>query len=162
MEKIRATRPERTYETGQATSWLRRVALAATVVLTAFLLARFPYLPETIPTHFSLTGQADDWGPRWMLFPLIAVFGGLAIAVAWISKRPQFFNYPMGITESNAQSAYREGERMMVWTEVALVMLYAGVAASTIGWNGTIFVAMGIVGMLGAVVGGLVRLLAVD
>ena len=141
---------------------MRRVALAAAGVLTAFLLARFPYLPETIPTHFSFTGEPDDWGPRWMLFPLIVVFGGLAIAVAWLSKRPQFFNYPMEITDSNAQSAYREGERMMVWTEVALVVLYAGASASTIGWNGTAFVAVGIVGVLGAVIGGSVRLLAVD
>ena len=91
-----------------------------------------------------------------MLFPLIAVFTGLVLVVAWISTRPQIFNYPMGITESNAQSAYREGERMMVWTQVALVVLYAGAAASTIGWDGGILVAAGLVGMLGAVIAGLV------
>ena len=162
MATIRAKRPGKTFETGPVTLWMRRMASAATVALTLFLLARVPPLPESLPTPFSLSGDADDWGPRWMLFPLVAVFTGLVLVVAWISTRPQIFNYPMGITESNAQSAYREGERMMVWTQVALVVLYAGAAASTIGWDGAILVAAGLVGMLGAVIAGLVRLLSVS
>lgn len=158
----RAKRPERTYETGPVTLWLRRVAVVATVALTVVLLARYPYLPETIPTHFSFTGEADDWGPRWMLFPLITVFTVLVFVTAWISTRPQIFNYPMGITEANAQSAYREGERMMVWTAISIVPLYAGAAVSTFGGPGGFAIAAGLVCMLGAVIAGLVRLLAVQ
>lgn len=154
------TRPPKTYETGPVTVWLRRIAVFASIVLTAVVLARFPGLPETIPTHFSWSGDADEWGPRWMVFPLIAIFVGLAWATAWISTRPQVFNYPMEITESNAQSAYREGERMMVWTSLSIVVLYAGAAAATFGRNAWLLLVVGLGGMLAAVIAGIVRLVA--
>jgi hypothetical protein len=33
----------------------------------------YPRLPERIPTHFGVSGEADKWGGRWMIFltPLI-------------------------------------------------------------------------------------------
>jgi len=48
----------------------------------------FPFLPETIPTHFGLGGQPDAWSDKWalaglgtfFLLPLVslAVFGFLS------------------------------------------------------------------------------------
>ncbi len=39
----------------------------------------YPRLPEQVPIHFGLTGDADRWGARWMIFllPLLstAIFG---------------------------------------------------------------------------------------
>jgi uncharacterized membrane protein len=38
-------------------------------------LSVYPRLPEKVPVHFGVTGEADRWGGRWMIFlmPLIGV-----------------------------------------------------------------------------------------
>jgi len=45
-------------------------------------LASYPNLPETIPVHFGLSGEADGWGSRWMIF-LMPVIATLIVAVDW-------------------------------------------------------------------------------
>jgi len=37
-------------------------------------LSVYPRLPERVPVHFGLTGKADRWGGRWMIFliPLVS------------------------------------------------------------------------------------------
>src|SRR5690606_4775678 len=42
--------------------WLGPVLLAAMVV---FALAVYPSLPEQVPTHWGLSGEPDDWMPKW-------------------------------------------------------------------------------------------------
>jgi uncharacterized membrane protein len=42
--------------------WLGPVLLAAMAV---FALAVYPSLPERVPTHWGLSGEADDWLPKW-------------------------------------------------------------------------------------------------
>lgn len=97
-----------------------------------------------------------------MIFPLIAVFVGLVLLCTWLSTKPQIFNYPMKITEANAQAAYREGERMMVWVSISMVVLYAGAAVSTFEWNGNAFLVVGLVGLVGSSLAGIVRLTGVQ
>ncbi len=45
-------------------------------------LASYPKLTETIPVHFGLSGEADGWGGRWMIF-LMPVIATLIAAVDW-------------------------------------------------------------------------------
>jgi len=42
--------------------WIGPVIIAAMFVAAAIA---FSWLPEQIPTHWGLTGQADAWSPRW-------------------------------------------------------------------------------------------------
>ena len=48
----------------------------------------YPRLPESIPVHFGLKGQADGWGARWTIF-LLPVIATLIFALdMWIFTRP--------------------------------------------------------------------------
>jgi hypothetical protein len=51
-------------------------SLAIVVLIMAWWVAIsvYPRLPEKVPVHFGLTGEADRWGGRWMIFmmPLIS------------------------------------------------------------------------------------------
>ncbi|WP_136033251.1 DUF1648 domain-containing protein [Microbacterium sp. PF5] len=151
-------RPSRTYETGAITVWMRRITVVLTIVLTVLFLVRFPTLPETIPTHFSLTGEADGWGPRWMLFTLVVPLAALVLGMVWISARPQTFNYPLVVTDMNAQAVYREGERIVVWITLSVLLLYVGIAIATFGWNGSPLVGGGALGVLVSLGVGIIRL----
>ncbi|HEY8470372.1 MAG TPA: SdpI family protein [Longimicrobiales bacterium] len=42
--------------------WLGPVVVAA---MLAFALAVYPSLPERVPTHWGLSGEPDDWMPKW-------------------------------------------------------------------------------------------------
>ena len=49
-------------------------------------LSVYPRLPERVPVHFGLTGEADRWGGRWMIF-LIPLVGTVIFALDyWIFK----------------------------------------------------------------------------
>lgn len=45
-------------------------------------LASYPRLPERIPVHFGLSGEADGWGGRWMIFLMPSV-ATLIVALDW-------------------------------------------------------------------------------
>jgi uncharacterized membrane protein len=50
-------------------------SLAIVVLILGWWIAfgNYPQLPETIPAHFGLSGEADGWGRRWMIFLLPAI-----------------------------------------------------------------------------------------
>jgi uncharacterized membrane protein len=47
-------------------------SLAIIILIVGWWVAfgSYPRLPETIPVHFGLRGEADGWGRRWMIFLL--------------------------------------------------------------------------------------------
>lgn len=47
----------------------------------------YPRLPDKIPVHFGITGQADGWGGRWMIFLLPVIGAVIFIFNFWL------FNY---------------------------------------------------------------------
>lgn len=77
----------------RVTLLLRRVTMLATVALTATVLAFFASLPETIPTHFTLLGEPNAYGPRETVLLLAVILGGLLAGMGWLSRKPHVFNY---------------------------------------------------------------------
>ena len=148
----------RTFATEPAVSWIRRVTIIATGLLSVALLAGYPQLPDSMPTHFDLLGNADGYGPKWTMLVLVGLLSVLIFATAWLSARPQTFNYPIMITDENAQIVYREGERMMVWIAAALLLFYLGTAVSTIGGVGSPFFLVGVIGLALSVIRGIRRI----
>jgi uncharacterized membrane protein len=140
-------RPARTYATGPATRGIRILALVAVAAITAWLVLRYPAMPETIPTHFDLSGEADDFGSRANVLVLAGVMVVLAALLAWLSTKPRHLNYLAHVTDENAQRVYREGERLLVWLLVALVLLYLGTVLSMLGERGAALVVVGLLAM---------------
>lgn len=152
-------RPPRSYETGAVTKMIRiaAVALTAASIITALVL--FPSLPETIPTHFGPSGEADGWGPRGTIFGLLAISAVVVGGMTVLSRYPRTFNYLQVITEANAQQAYREGERTIVWTTASCALLFASITfASVFQVNLGLWFLPGALGVLASCVIGIVRM----
>lgn len=64
--------------------WLGPVVLAAMVV---FALAVYPALPERVPTHWGVGGEADDWMPKWPGAFLPALLGAAVWALLLVLRR---------------------------------------------------------------------------
>lgn len=151
-------RPARTFATGPVTKGLRLLALVASLAITAWLLVRYPSLPDVVATHFDAGGHADDWGPRWSILVLAGLMLLLSLGIAALSTRPRSLNYPTEITASNAQAVYREGERLLVWTLLGLQVIYLGVAWSVLETGGGPIAVVGLVVLTAALIIGIIRM----
>ncbi len=61
-------------------------SLSAVVLILGWWVALsvYPRLPESIPVHFGVSGEANRWGGRWMIF-LMPIVGAAVLALDyWI------------------------------------------------------------------------------
>jgi uncharacterized protein DUF1648 len=61
-------------------------ALSVVVLILGWALALsvYPRLPERVPVHFGLRGEADRWGGRWMIFLIPIVSTSIVALDYWI------------------------------------------------------------------------------
>ena len=155
-------RPAPDYVTGAVTRGLRVASLLGIAVLTAYLLVRYPLLPEVVPTHFDFGGQPDDFGSRTSVLWLAGIMLGMGALIAWLSTKPNVLNYPGDITEANAQRLYREGERVMVWVLAGVAVVYLGIVLLYFAATGSAVIVVGLVVLLGSTLAGMVRMVLAE
>lgn len=152
-------RPAADYERGRVTAALRVLGPATAAIGVAIIVVGYGGLPATVPTHFGIAGEADDFGPRWSVLVLAGIWIVVQGGVALLAANPRAFNYPMPVTPANAQRLYREGERMMVWLGVAVAATFAGITLSIVGAPGGALTVLGVAATFAAMVVGIVRCL---
>ncbi|WP_185994280.1 DUF1648 domain-containing protein [Nocardioides campestrisoli] len=149
----------------------RTLEVIAWVLLAAgamVLLLRYGDLGE-VPTHFGASGEPDDWGPRWALLVLLALWVGLLAGTTLLARRPQWHSYPREVTDQNRAVLHLESSRMMSWTGVGLSTVFLGIvlgatssaSASPSQSTGLAISCAGLVLVLAAPVVGIVRMLRV-
>ncbi len=150
-------RPAPDYRTGPVTNVFRWAGLGITVIVTIAVLATYSSLPDRVPTHFSGAMEADSYGPAWAVLVLAAIFTVIGAVIPWLSTKPRLFNFPVRVTEQNAQLLYREGETMLVFVGFGVSLIYAGIALAVHEIGGGAVLGVGFAVMVGAVFVGLIR-----
>lgn len=130
MLSTHRNRPVRTYTTGTVTRVLRYVALGGVGALCLYVALTYDSLPGIVPTHFGFSGEADAWGSKSSVWTLLGISVVMVAVIAALSTRPRGLNYVSTITQENAQRLYREGERLLVWISVAIMVLSYGMILS--------------------------------
>jgi uncharacterized membrane protein len=101
---------------------LARIALIAFWIYAAIIFTR---LPDTIPVHFNLAGEVDNYGSKWMvlILPVLAtaLFAGLTV----LNWYPHIFNYPVQITDENARQQYTSATRLIRYLKLAVVIIFS-------------------------------------
>ena len=84
----------------------------------------YPSLPNTIPSHFTISGQVDAYGPKMVLwiFPAVGLF--ITVLFQFLCHFPWAFNFPVRITAENAARQYVRGRLLLRWVN-ATVWLFA-------------------------------------
>lgn len=104
--------------------WIPPLIVIIAVVAT---LAVYPRLPEQVPTHWNMSGQADDWSSRlwgaWMI-PLVMAFMLLAFR-AFPLIDPRRENYP------KFAGAY---EGILIIVLLFMLALHLSLIATMLGW----------------------------
>lgn len=125
MPNIDTTSPRSDFE-----KMTDNLALLLLILLFAITAYNYIYLPETIPTHFNFKGQADAWGSKitlWIM-PLAGLLLFFLLSLA--QKFPRLYNYPVKITEENAQKQYLLARTLLRELKAAVLFLFL-----VIQWN---------------------------
>jgi uncharacterized membrane protein len=115
-------------------------SLVGLVLMVSCLIYYWPLLPETIPTHFGFSGEADGWGSKTILLILPVAALGLFIILTVLGFFPHTYNYPCKVTEKNARDQYRLARTLLgclkvevIWMFLYLVWMSAVVALGHAG-----------------------------
>ncbi|QGG47705.1 DUF1648 domain-containing protein [Heliorestis convoluta] len=104
-----------------------------------FLIVMWSKLPVQVPAHFGITGEITRHGSKWELVILLIVGAGLYLLMHVLEKYPHLHNYPIEITESNAEEAYRISRSLTVYIKNIILLLFALVMINSmiiaLGWG---------------------------
>ncbi|GAB5409801.1 MAG: SdpI family protein [Balneolaceae bacterium] len=97
------------------------------IVLLPFFVSTYYWeqLPDTVPTHFNIQGEADDWGPKWMvavLIPLVGLFTYLMILLL-----------PLIDPKKKIETSQKPVAAIRIFTSVFMTAIYGFVMASALG-----------------------------
>ncbi len=113
------------------TRWQRALGFAAPAVLLgaiAFILIRFPSLPERIPSHYNFAGEIDGYSGRFslLLMPLIGLV--MDAVVALVGRFPKSWNTGVKVTLYNRVRVYRALRDLLAELRLGTALFFGGFA----------------------------------
>ena len=96
--------------------------------LTVYMIFK---LPQTIPVHYNFSGEPNRYGNKALIL-VLPIFGTAQFFLfTWLNKSPHIFNYPVTITEENAEKQYRIATRMNRVVKLSVLILFTGIVLLT-------------------------------
>jgi uncharacterized membrane protein len=117
-------RPRVKPEYGAMDRWLDAAGVGLLLLLWAVTIWLYFHLPETIPVHFNLHGEADRFGDKSSLFLQASIATGVFLLITLLMRVPHLFNYPVPVTEANAEKMYTNAVRMLRVVRIAEVLIF--------------------------------------
>ncbi len=103
------------------------ISLALTFIIIAYYWGKYP---NSVAIHYNALGQADSFGSKWLLLilPLTALL--TFIGMTYLNKFPHVFNFPVEVSERNAELLYKTGKRTISFMKmtVCLLILYINIS----------------------------------
>ncbi|MCR9133796.1 MAG: SdpI family protein [bacterium] len=123
--------------------WYVVVLLILPFIFSAYI---WDELPDEVPTHFNLQGEADDWGPKWVnaiMFPAIGL--GTYLLLVFL---------PLIDPKKRIESTQKPIAAIRIITSMFMVFMYVFIMAESLGTdiNFSIYLQIAI-GMLFLVLG---------
>ncbi len=87
----------------------------AMAVPFAYIYMIWDRLPQTIPTHFGISGQADSWGPRSEIFLAPLIFSVMGTAVYFLIRNVHRIDPKKKYTDSNIEVMNKISVMMLVF-----------------------------------------------
>ncbi len=107
--------------------------IALLLIIWGYAIKEYLALPDEIPVHFNVKGEADAMGSKTMIWilPLIAtfIFGMMVI----INRFPHIHNYMVNITDENAFKNYRLSTRILRFVNLYCMLIFAVLIFDIVG-----------------------------
>lgn len=107
-------------------AFIAAVMLAAVSWLIAFYY--WGLLPQTIPTHFGLSGKPDAWNDKsvWYTFLLPALQSIMTGVFAFLYVRPQYSDMPTTLLLMSMEKKKREHAFVLIRSMLVTVLIFVG------------------------------------
>ena len=92
------------------------------ILFVIYLVTQWVSIPQRVPVHFKLNGEADRWGDKWMLIIPILLGIGLWIGLTILQRYPHKYNY-INLTSQNAERQYRNARRIVYVLKIEITVL---------------------------------------
>ena len=89
------------------------------VIVYPFL--EYASLPDRVPVHYDASGTPDRYGSKSHVWIIVILSSFLYIGMFFLNRFPHLFNFPMEITEENAERQYRLATKMIRGVNVIIV-----------------------------------------
>ena len=109
---------------------LEVIGVVVLLLMWGFVAYYYPNLPARIPTHFGADGQPDGFGHKSTLWQLAVAATVLYSLMIWVSRYPHWGNYPVKVTEENAERLYRLCACLLREMGLALNVIFAWLVIS--------------------------------
>ena len=107
------------------------LGIALLVVSIAIVAATLGNQPAKVPIHYGLSGAPDGYGPRYMALGLPLILSAAYALLFFLSRKPQWLNYPSKVTLQNAPRLYRLSGNLLLTIRLHLALLAIGFAIFT-------------------------------
>jgi len=105
---------------------LECIAVISLIFMIGTLISSWSSISEVVPKHFGPTGEIDAWGNKKLLYFPITPAVIIYIFLSVLTRFPHIYNYPVNITEENAERQYRTARTLIIAlkTEIVLIFIY--------------------------------------
>ncbi len=69
--------------------------------ITVLVACRYGALPDRIPTHYNAVGEIDGYGPKSMIWAVVAIAWTLVGVMSVVELFPRVWNVPVKVTKEN-------------------------------------------------------------
>lgn len=108
------------------------VALAGVACCVLPLILWWAALPQTVPSHFDISGRPNAYSSKWWLLLLPALSVVITAGFTILTRYPHLFNYPVRVTPKNALHLYRTGRLLLRWINAVLAWVFAVIEWQTL------------------------------
>lgn len=109
--------------------WL--LILCAILAIASWVIAIYYWgkLPQTIPTHFGLSGQADSWNDKNLFFVFMIPVLQLVMVVGFVFLyfRPQYTSMPTTMLLMTLEKSKRDHAFMLIRNMLIITLIFVGV-----------------------------------
>jgi len=97
------------------------------VLMAVMFLTMYKDLPDIVPIHFDMAGNANDWASKSSLIFIPILTLVFAVGLTVLERFPQLYNYNrVTVTEKNAAKLYAIARTYMVLTKACLTAVFTG------------------------------------
>lgn len=101
------------------------LSFAVIVFMIAYLAYMWKSIPDNIPTHFGISGNADSFGSKNSIFVLIGLQILLYLLLTGVSFIPQkYLNTPVKITDENSERIFSIQRNLILSFKLYIVSLF--------------------------------------
>ncbi len=103
------------------------LGLLGLAFLLGLPLIHFNSLPDEIPTHFGSGGQPDGYSGKGVIWAISFLIFAVYLLLYFFNRYPHYSNFPVKITQENAERQYRYFLRMNRLLRAAISCSFAWV-----------------------------------